>query len=162
MRIRSCTVIILWLVAVAPMAARAQYGGEVHNGGWANGTGVILPPRIVASEPVLLVLTSQSTFTAAGTNSYLYAFLNAPLTEARARMRIIRVSDEVVVGTSGWTTASDHRVYVPSLTVGETYRAEVELQALTQAWLSVPWFTLIASYVQPSKFDPPFDWRFES
>ena len=39
---------------------------------------------------------------------------------------------------------------------------EIELEALTSAWLSVPWFTLINSYVQPSKYDPPFDWHFES
>jgi len=48
------------------------------------------------------------------------------------------------------------------LTVGTTYRVEIELEALTPAWLSVPWATLIASYVQPSKNDPPFDWVLES
>jgi hypothetical protein len=164
MRSRSLIMVIACLVVAAPLAAWAQYGGGVHNGGWANGTGVILPPLRTAEvpEPVTLALLPQTSFAAVGTNAYLYAFLNAPLSEARARIRIIRVSDLAIVGTSGWTTASNNRAYVSGLTVGETYRVDVELEALTQAWLSVPWFTLITSYVQPSKYDPPVDWHFES
>jgi len=160
MRSRSCIVIILWLVAATPMAAWAQYSGEVHNGGWANGTGVLLPPRIPVEvpDPVLLTLLPQTSFTAGGTNAFAYIYMNAPLSEARARIRIVRVSDSVVVGTGNWTSTSTNRTLVSGLVVGETYRVEVELEALTQAWLSVPWYTLIASYVQPSKFDPPFDW----
>ena len=77
-------------------------------------------------------------------------------------MRIVRVSDSVVVATSGWTIPSNNRVTMSGLTVGITYRAEVELEALTPAWVSVPWATLIASYVQPGKNDPPIDWEFES
>jgi hypothetical protein len=132
----------------------------VHNGGWANGTGVLLPPRIAAEapDPVPLALLSQTSFTAGGTNAFAYIDMNAPLSEARARIRIVRVSDSVVVGTGNWTSTSTNRTLVSGLVVGETYRVEVELEALTQGWLSVPWFTLVASYVQPSKYDPPFDW----
>ena len=46
MKNRMLLVVILLLVAVAmPTTVSAQYGGAVHNGGWANGTGVLLPPR---------------------------------------------------------------------------------------------------------------------
>ena len=89
-------------------------------------------------------------------------YLNAPLSEARARARIIRISDSVVVSTSGWTIPSNNRVTMTGLTVGTTYRVEIELEALTPAWLSVPWATLIASYVQPDKYSPPFDWDLQS
>lgn len=161
---------ILWLVVLclaavaAPGIVWAQYGGGLHSGGWANGMGVPLPPRSVASAPtpVTLVLSPPASFTAGGTNAYTYVYLNAPLSEARARIRIVRVSDSVIAGTSDWTSISNNRATVSGLTVGTTYRAEVELEALTPAWVSVPWFTLIVAYVQPSKNDPPFDWHFES
>lgn len=161
MRTRILLVIILCLVAVAmPTTVSAQFGGALHNGGWANGTGVLLPPRLVttAPVPVLLALLPQTSYTAAGTSAFSYLYLNAPLSEARGRMRIIRVSDSVVVVTSPWTTTLTNRVLVSGLVVGTTYRVEVELEALTPAWLSLTWFTLIASYVQPSKYDPPFDY----
>ena len=162
--------VILWLavlglaVVVAPASAWAQYGGALHSGGWANGKGVLQPPRSVAAAqpPVVLELVPDTLFRAGGTNSYLYVFLNAPLTEARARIRIVRVSDSVIVGTSNWTSASDNRATVTGLVVGTTYRADVELEALDPAWLSVPWTTFIPSYVQPSKNDPPFDWQLHS
>ncbi len=157
--------VVLCLAAVvAPGAVWAQYGGALHSGGWANGMGVPLPPRSVAAAPppVTLVLSPPASFLAGGTNAYAYVYLNAPLSEARARARIIRISDSVVIATSGWTSTSSNRVTMSGLTVGATYRAEIELEALTPAWVSVPWATLIASYVQPSKNDPPFDWELES
>lgn len=161
---------ILWLAVfgmaavMAPAAAWAQYGGALHSGGWANGMGVPLPPHSIAAAqpPVVLELVPDTLFRAGGTNSYLYVFLNAPLTEARARIRIVRVSDSVIVGTSNWTSASDNRATVTGLVVGTTYRADVELEALDTAWESVPWTTLIPSYVQPNKNDPPFDWDLQS
>ncbi len=165
MRSRVFLLVISCLVAVAsPVVVWAQYGGAVHNGGWANGTGVLLPPRQAQEvpEPVALALLPQTSFTAGGTNAYADLYFNAPLSEARGRIRIVRVSDSVVIGTSGWTSASYYRVFVTGLTVGTTYRVEVDLQALVPAWLSVPWTTLISSYVQPSKYDPPFDWDFQS
>ena len=157
--------VIFCLAAIAaPQVVCAQYGGALHSGGWANGMGVPLPPRSVAiaSPPVTLAMSPPASFLAGGTNAYAYVYLNAPLSEARARARIIRISDSVVVATSGWTIPSNNRVTMPGLTVGTTYRAEVELEALTPAWLSVPWATLIASYVQPDKYSPPFDWVLES
>jgi len=162
--------VILWLAvvglaaAVVPAAALAQYGGALHSGGWANGMGVPQPPRSVAAAqpPVVLELVPDTLFRAGGTNSYLYVFLNAPLSEARARIRIVRVSDSVIAGTSNWTGASDNRATVSGLVVGTTYRADVELEALNPAWESVPWTTLIPSYVQPSKNDPPFEYELQS
>ena len=157
--------VIFCLAAVAaPHVVCAQYGGALHSGGWANGMGVPLPPRSVAiaSPPVTLAMSPPASFLAGGTNAYASVYLNAPLSEARARARIIRISDSVVVSTSGWTIPSNNRVTMSGLTVGITYRAEVELEALTPAWVSVPWATLIASYVQPGKNDPPIDWEFES
>jgi hypothetical protein len=68
----------------------------------------------------------------------------------------------VVIATSGWTSTLDNRVTIAGLVVGTTYRVEVELEALAPAWVSVPWTTMIASYVQPSKNDPPFEWEFTS
>ncbi len=153
--------VILCLVAVAvPTTVSAQYGGAVHNGGWANGTGVILPPRLatIAPDPVLLALLPQTSYTAGGSNAFAYLYLNAPLSEARARIRVVRLSDSVVVATSGWTGTLDNRVTIAGLVVGTTYRVEVELQALTPAWLSVSWTSLVVSYVQPGKNDPPFDY----
>ena len=163
-------VVILWLAvvglaaAVVPAAALAQYGGALHSGGWANGMGVPMPPRSMAGAlpPVTLAMSPPASFTAGGTNAYAYVYLNAPLSEARARARIIRISDSVVVATSGWTIPSNNRVTMSGLVLGTTYRVEVELEALTPAWLSVPWATLIASYVQPDKYSPPFDWELES
>lgn len=157
--------VIICLAAVAvPLDAWAQYGGALHSGGWANGMGVPLPPRLVAtaSPPVTLVMSPPASFQAGGINAYAYVYLNAPLSEARARARIIRISDSVVVSTSGWTIPSNNRVTMTGLTVGTTYRVEVELEALTPAWVSVPWATLIASYVQPDKYSPPFDWELQS
>lgn len=148
--------------AMTPVAALAQYGGALHSGGWANGMGVPQPPRSVAAAPVPLELVPMSRFLAGGTNSYLYIYLNAPLSQARGRIRIVRVSDSVIVGTSNWTSASDNRATVSGLVVGTTYRADVELEALDPAWESVPWTTFIPSYVQPSKNDPPFDWQLHS
>ena len=162
--------VLLWLAvlglaaAVAPASAWAQYGGALHSGGWANGMGVPLPPRLAAGAPapVVLALSPPASFLAGGTNAYAYVYLNAPLSEARARIRIVRVSDSVIAGTSDWTSSLNNRATVSGLTVGTTYRVEIELEALTPAWVSVPWFTLIASYVQPSKNDPPFDWDLQS
>ena len=156
-------VFCLATVAVPPVAC-AQYGGALHSGGWANGMGVPLPPRSVAtaSPPVTLVMSPPASYQAGGINAYAYVYLNAPLSEARARARIIRISDSVVVSTSGWTIPSNNRVTMTGLTVGTTYRVEIELEALTPAWLSVPWATLIASYVQPDKYSPPFDWELQS
>ena len=160
--------VILWLAvlglvtAMVPASAWAQYGGALHSGGWANGMGVPVPCRSVAAAPVTLDLVPQTRFLAGGTNAYLYIFLNAPLSQARGRIRIVRVSDSVIVGTSNWTSASDNRALVSGLVVGTTYRADVELEALDSAWLSVPWTTFILSYVQPSKNDPPFDWDLQS
>ena len=159
-----------WLVLVCfaavsvPGVVWSQYGGALHSGGWANGMGVPLPPRSVAiaSPPVTLAMSPPASFLAGGTNAYAYVYLNAPLSEARARARIIRISDSVVVATSGWTIPSNNRVTMPGLTVGTTYRVEIELEALTPAWVSVAWATLIASYVQPDKYSPPFDWVLES
>ena len=161
---------ILWLVVLclavtaAPGAVWAQYGGALHAGGWANGMGVPMPPHTVAGAPppVTLAMSPPASFTAGGTNAYAYVYLNAPLSEARARARIIRISDSVVIATSGWTIPSNNRVTMSGLTLGTTYRVEVELEALTPAWLSAPWATLIASYVQPDKYSPPFDWELES
>ncbi|HOX27448.1 MAG TPA: hypothetical protein PLL30_17800 [Candidatus Krumholzibacteria bacterium] len=161
---------ILWLAvlglaaAILPAMAWAQYGGALHSGGWANGMGVPLPPRSLAGvpTPVPLELAPLTRFLAGGTNSYLYIYLNAPLSQARGRIRIVRVSDSVIVGTSNWTSASDNRATVSGLVVGTTYRADVELEALDPAWESVPWTTFIPSYVQPSKNDPPFDWQLHS
>lgn len=156
---------VLGLAAVvAPSCAWAQYGGALHSGGWANGMGVPQPLRAIAAAPppVVLELVPNSLFRAGGTNSYLYVFLNAPLSQARARIRIVRVSDSVIAGTSNWTSASDNRATVSGLVVGTTYRADFELEALDPAWESVPWTTLIPTYVQPSKNDPPFDWDLQS
>lgn len=157
-----CLAVVGLIAAMTPVVALAQYGGALHSGGWANGMGVPLPQRAVAAAPVMLELVSQTRFLAGGTNSYLYIFLNAPLSQARGRIRIVRVSDSVIVGTSNWTSASDNRALVSGLVVGTTYRADVELEALDPAWLSVPWTTFIPSYVQPSKNDPPFDWQLHS
>lgn len=160
--------VILWLAVfglaavAAPGGAWAQYGGAIHSGGWANGMGVPLPPHAIAAAPVTLELVALTRFLAGGTNAYLYIFLNAPLSQARGRIRIVRVSDSVIVGTSNWTSASDNRALVSGLVVGTTYRADVELESLDPAWLSVPWTTFISSYVQPSKNDPPFDWQLHS
>lgn len=157
--------VIICLAAVAvPLVAWAQYGGALHSGGWANGMGVPLPARLVAtaSPPVTLVMSPPASYQAGGINAYAYVYLNAPLSEARARARIIRISDSVVVSTSGWTIPSNNRVTMTGLAVGTTYRVEIELEALTPAWLSVPWATLIASYVQPDKYSPPFDWVLQS
>lgn len=160
---------IRWLVVVclaalaAPGVTWAQYGGALHNGGWANGMGVPLPPRAAgAPAPIVLALMPQTSYTAGGTNAFADLFLNAPLSEARGRIRVVRVSDSVVVATSGWTSTSNHRVTITGLVVGTTYRVEVELDALVPAWVSVPWTPMIASYVQPGKFDPPFEWEFTS
>lgn len=162
MRSRVLGLVVLCLaVAAAPGTVWAQYGGALHAGGWANGEGVLLPPR-AAPAPVALVVVSPTTFTAGGTNAFSYLFLNAPLSQARARMRIVRVSDSVVVATSGWTTTLDRRVLASGLVLGTTYRVDVELEALTPAWLSVPWATMITSYIQPDKYSPPFDWERES
>jgi len=151
--------ILCLVVATAPTVVRAQYGGSVHNGGWANGTGVLLPPHRTAEPvvPVALVLSGQTSFTAGGTSAFADLYLNAPMSEARGRIRIIRISDSTIVGTSGWTSASFNRVVISGLVVGTSYRVEVDLQALAPAWLSVPWFTMIAAYVQPGKYDPPYD-----
>ncbi|GEM_PF-1092340 len=165
MRSQVCWRVVFCLAAVAVSpVAWAQYGGALHSGGWANGMGVPLPPRSVAGAlpPVTLAMSPPASFLAGGTNAYAYVYLNAPLSEARARARIIRISDSAVISTSGWTTTSSNRLTMSGLTVGTTYRVEIELEALTPAWLSVPWATLIASYVQPSKNDPPFDWVLES
>ena len=155
--------VLCWAVLVVPKIARAQYGGCVHSGGWANGMGVLLPPRrvVVVPEPVALALLAQTSFTAGGSNAFANLNLNAPLSEARGRIRIVRISDSMIAGTSSWTSASFNRVYVSGLVVGTTYRVEVDLEALTPEWLSVPWTTLIASYVQPSKYDPPYDFYVE-
>lgn len=160
---RWLVIFCLAAVAVSPVAW-AQYGGALHSGGWANGMGVPLRPMSAAAAPVpvVLALSPPASFTAGGTNAYAYLYLNAPLSEARARMRMVRVSDSVVVATSGWTSITDNRVTMTGLTVGTTYRGEIELEALTPAWVSVPWATLIASYVQPNKFSPPFDWVLQS
>ncbi len=157
-----CLTVVGLAAAVAPAAALAQYGGALHSGGWANGMGVPLPPRSIAAAPVMLELVPLTRFLAGGTNAYLYIFLNASLSQARGRIRIVRVSDSVIVGTSNWTSASDNRALVSGLVVGTTYRADVELEALDPAWQSVPWTTFIPSYVQPSKNDPPFDWQLQS
>lgn len=160
---------IWWLVVAclaavaAPGLTWAQYGGALHNGGWANGMGVPLPPRAAGGPaPIVLALTSQTSYTAGGSNAFADLYLNAPLSEARGRIRVVRVSDSVVIATSGWTSTLDNRVTIAGLVVGTTYRVEVELDALVPAWVSVPWTTMIASYVQPSKNDPPFEWEFES
>jgi hypothetical protein len=123
-----------------------------------------VPPRSVAGgpPPVTLAMSPPASFTAGGSNAYAYVYLNAPLSEARARARIIRISDSAVIATSGWTIPSYNRVTMTGLAVGTTYRVEVELEALTPAWLSVPWATLINSYVQPGKYSPPFDWVLQS
>lgn len=157
-----CLAVVGLIAAMTSVVALAQYGGALHSGGWANGMGVPLPQRAVAAAPVMLELVPQTRFLAGGTNSYLYIYLNAPLSQARGRIRIVRVSDSVIVGTSNWTSASDNRALVSGLVVGTTYRADVELEALDPAWLSVPWTTFISSYVQPSKNDPPFDWQLHS
>ena len=165
MRSQVCWLVVFCLATVAvPPVACAQYGGALHRGGWANGMGVPLPARLVAtaSPPVTLVMSPPASYQAGGINAYAYVYLNAPLSEARARARIIRISDSVVVSTSGWTIPSNNRVTMTGLTVGTTYRVEIELEALTPAWLSVPWATLIASYVQPDKYSPPFDWELQS
>jgi len=161
MRTGNLLVVLLCLAAVAmPTAVSAQFGGAVHNGGWANGTGVLLPPRLATNAPVpiLLALLPQTSYTAGGSNAFAYLYLNAPVSEARARIRIIRLSDSTVIATSAWTSTLTNRVTIAGLVVGTTYRVEVELEALTAAWLSVPWATLVASYVQPGKDDPPFDY----
>jgi len=156
--------IVACLSAVAaPGVTWAQYGGALHNGGWANGMGVPLPVRRAGgTPPVILTLMPETSYTAGGSNAFAFLFLNAPLAEARARIRVVRVSDSVVVATSGWTSTSDNRVTIAGLVVGTTYRVEVELEALAPAWVSVPWTTMIASYDQPNKTDPPFEWEFES
>jgi len=160
--IRWLAVICLAAVA-APGVTWAQYGGALHNGGWANGMGVPLPPRAAGGPaPIVLALMPETSYTAGGSNAFAFLFLNAPLSEARGRIRVVRVSDSVVVATSGWTSTSDNRVTIAGLVVGTTYRVEVELEALAPAWASVPWTTMIDSYVQPSKTDPPFEWEFES
>ena len=160
MRSRIVLAVLFCLAAVeAPEIAWAQYGGAVHCGGWANGTGVLLPPRLAgAPEPATLALSPPASFTAGGSNAFAYLYINAPLSEARGRLRIVRISDSLVVATSGWTTSLNNRVTVADLVVGTTYRVEIELEALTPSWLSVQWFTLVASYVQPGKYDPPFDY----
>ncbi len=152
---------LLLLLAVVPSAALAQYGGALHSGGWANGAGALVPPR-AAAAPVALVLLAQTSYTAGGSNAFAYLYFNAPMSEARARIRVVRISDSVVISTSGWTTALSNHLTVSGLTYGTTYRVEVDLQALTPAWASVPWATMIASYVQPGKYDPPFEWERES
>jgi hypothetical protein len=76
-------------------------------------------------------------------------------------MRVVRVSDSVVIATSGWTSTSDNRVTIAGLVVGTTYRVEVELETLSSRWLSVPWTTMIDSYVQPTK-DDLFEWEFQN
>jgi len=159
---------IQWLVVVClaavvvPGVTWAQYGGALHNGGWANGMGVPLPPPAAgAPAPIVLALVAETSYTAGGNNAFAFLFMNAPLSEARARMRVVRVSDSAVVATSGWTSASDNRVTIAGLVVGTTYRVEVELEALAPAWVSVPWTTMIDSYVQPGKYDPPFEWDFQ-
>jgi len=157
--VRWLAVICLAAVA-APGVTWAQYGGALHNGGWANGMGVPLPPR-AAGGPIVLTLVPETSYTAGGSNAFAFLFLNAPLSEARARIRVVRVSDSVVIATSGWTSTSDNRVTVSGLVVGTTYRVEVELEALVPAWASVPWTTMIDSYDQPSKEDPPFEWEFQ-
>ncbi len=159
--------VILGLVGFAlavalPTAALAQYGGALHSGGWANGMGVPLPARLAGVTPVLLALSPPASYTAGGSNAFAYLFLNAPLSEARGRIRIVRVSDSVVAATSNWTTVLDNRVTVAGLVVGTTYRVDVELEALDAAWLSVSWTTLIPSYVQPNKYDPPFEYELQS
>jgi len=162
--------VILWLAffslaaAVMSTAALAQYGGALHSGGWANGMGVPQPHQASAGPPapVMLELVPMTRFLAGGTNSYLYIYLNAPLSQARGRIRIVRVSDSVIVGTSNWTSASDNRATVSGLVVGTTYRVDVELEALDPAWESVPWTAFIPSYVQPSKNDPPFEYELQS
>jgi len=160
---------IRWLVVVclAAVAASgmtwAQYGGALHNGGWANGMGVPLPPHPGgAPAPIVLALMPQTYYLAGGSNSFAVLFLNAPLSEARGRIRVVRVSDSVIIATSGWTGTLDNRVTITGLVVGTTYRVQVQLEALTPAWVSVPWTTMIASCVQPSKDDPPFEWEFQS
>ena len=160
---------IRWLVAVClaavavPVVVWAQYGGALHNGGWANGMGVPLPPRPGGPPaPIVLTLMPQTYYMAGGSNSYAYLFLNAPLSEAKGRIRVVRVSDSVVIATSGWTSTSDNRVTIAGLVVGTAYRVEVELEALAPAWVSVSWTTMIASYVQPGKYDPPFEWEFQN
>lgn len=153
--------IVVCLAAVAvPGVTWAQYGGALHNGGWANGMGVPLPVRQAGGTPVALI--PETSYTAGGINAFAFLFLNAPLSEARGRIRVVRVSDSVVIATSGWTSTSDNRVTVSGLVVGTTYRVEVELEALAPAWVSVPWTTMIASYVQPGKYDPPFEWEFQN
>jgi len=160
--VRWLAVICLAAVA-APGVTWAQYGGALHNGGWANGMGVPLPPRAAGGPaPVVLTLVPETSYTAGGSNAFAFLFLNAPLSEARGRIRVVRVSDSAVVATSGWTSTSDNRVTIAGLVVGTTYRVEVELEALAPAWVSVPWTTMIASYDQPSKNDPPFEWEFQN
>jgi hypothetical protein len=160
---------ILWLVVVclsavaAPGVIWAQYGGALHNGGWANGMGIPLPPRPGGPPaPIVLTLMPQTYYLAGGTNSFAVLFLNAPLSEARGRIQVIRVSDMVIIATSGWTGTLDNRVTISGLVVGTTYRVQVQLEALTPAWVSVSWTTIIASYVQPSKNDPPYEWEFQA
>ncbi len=160
MRSRILLLVFFCLAIVGmPPVVWAQYGGAVHYGGWANGRGVLLPPHQAPAPPVpvALALLPQTSFTAAGTSAFADLYINAPMSEARARMRIVRISDSTVAGTSGWTNASFNRVYISGLVVGRTYRVEVDLHTLTPAWLSVPWTTLVASYVQPGKYDPPYD-----
>jgi hypothetical protein len=156
------TIRLLVVVCLAAVAVPvwAQYGGALHNGGWANGMGVPLPVHLAGGTPVALV--SETSYTAGGSNAFAFLFLNAPLSEARGRIRVVRVSDSVVIATSGWTSTSDNRVTISGLVVGTTYRVEVELEALVPAWVSVPWTTMIDSYVQPSKYDPPFEWEFQN
>jgi hypothetical protein len=153
---------VLALAVALPTAALAQYGGALHSGGWANGMGVPLPARLAGGTPVPLDLSPPASYTAGGSNAFAYLFLNAPLSEARGRIRIVRVSDSVVAATSNWTTTVDNRVTVAGLVVGTTYRVDVELEALDPAWLSVSWTTLIPSYVQPNKYDPPFEYELQS
>jgi hypothetical protein len=52
-------------------------------------------------------------------------------------------------------------VTIAGLVVGTTYRVEVELETLSSRWLSVPWTTMIDSYVQPTK-DDLFEWEFQN
>jgi len=156
-------VVVCLSAVAAPGVTWAQYGGALHNGGWANGMGVPLPPRAAETPaPIVLALMPQTSYTAGGTNAFADLFLNAPLSEARGRIRVVRVSDSVIIATSGWTSTLNNRVTISGLVVGTTYRVQVQLEALTPAWVSVPWTTMIASYVQPSKNDPLYEWEFQT
>ena len=79
----------------------AQYGGALHSGGWAEAVmGVPLPPlsgrgRIAT---VVLELVPDTLFRAGAQTPTCTCSSNAPLSEARARIRIVRVSDSVVAG----------------------------------------------------------------